>query len=301
MSLVPFRRPTAAANAAAAAPALTTASAASAASAALFALPGLRFPSPSASPSADGLPPLRLGAAPSSRLLSPLTLQSLDDALPDGGLPRGAIVEVSSPRGLARSTSIALAACASAQAAAAHRGAALTAGAWCAWIDPAATLYAPGVAEAGVDLGRLLVVRPPEDALSRTTVRVAESRAFAVIVADVCGLPGDARAPERLDRWAVVARRLAIAIEGTEATVLLLTDKSAPRSMPLPVAMRLELERPAEDRLTLRVAKDRRGRVGAPRSIPLGSPSAPASRPSAIAPKLAKAAEPGLHLVASGG
>jgi recombination protein RecA len=39
--------------------------------------------------------------------------------------------------------------------------------------------------------------------------------------------------------------------------------------MPLPVAMRLELERLAEDRLMVRVAKDRRGRVTPPTPVVL--------------------------------
>ncbi len=52
----------------------------------------------------------------------PLGYQALDEALPGAGLPRGAVVEIASPRGLARATSIALMACASAQAEARLRG-----------------------------------------------------------------------------------------------------------------------------------------------------------------------------------
>jgi recombination protein RecA len=37
--------------------------------------------------------------------------------------------------------------------------------------------------------------------------------------------------------------------------------------LPLPVAMRIELARSESDRLTVRVAKERRGRVSGPRSI----------------------------------
>jgi recombination protein RecA len=58
-------------------------------------------------------------------------------------------------------------------------------------------------------------------------------------------------------------------MEGSDGAVLLLTDRLAARPMPLPVAMRIEVERPAEDRLTVRVAKDRRGRVTAPAPVPL--------------------------------
>ncbi len=206
----------------------------------------------------------------------PLRLPALDAALPEGGLPRGAVVELAAPRGLARATSIALAACASAQAEARARGAKDTAGAWCAFIDPSATLFAPGVAASGVDLHRLLVVRPPLDELARVAVRVASSRAFAVVVVDTAAVPGalGGAPPVRLDRWSTVVRRLALAVEGSDCSVLLLTDRQASRAMPLPVAMRLELERPAEERITVRVAKDRRGRVAPPVSIPIAA-SAP--------------------------
>ena len=192
--------------------------------------------------------------------------------MPDAGLPIGAVVEIASPRGLARATSIALAACAAAQSEARLRGGDdATAGAWCAWIEPQATLFAPGVARAGVDLTRLLVVRPQLEALSRVALRVAASRVFSVVVVDAAGVPGGAATPgahdRSMDRWSTAVRRLALAVEGSDTTVILLTDKQAQRTMPLPVALRLELERPSEDRITLRVAKDRRGRVAPPASI----------------------------------
>jgi recombination protein RecA len=199
----------------------------------------------------------------------PIGLNGIDNVLPEGGLPRGAVVEIAAPRGLARTTTLALRACASAQAEARLRGGEETAGAWCAWIDPSETLFAPGAARAGVDLTRLLVVRPPKEALSRVAVRVASSHAFSVVVVDLAGVPGCVlRVP--LDRWAAtVARRLALAIEASDTTIVLLTDLLALRAMQLPVAMRIELERPNADRLVLRVAKDRRGRVTSPASIPL--------------------------------
>jgi recombination protein RecA len=208
----------------------------------------------------------------------PLRFGGIDALLPDGGLPRGAVVELAAPYGLARTTSIALAACAAAQAEARLRGGEGTAGAWCAWIDPTAetteqekgppptSLFAPAAARAGVDLSRLLVIRPPLEALSRVAARTAQSRVFSVIVVDLVGVPG--RRPEvRLDRWVNPVRRLAMAVTGMETTVILLTDALAPRPLPLPVALRLELERAGLDRLLVSVAKDRRGRVSAPRSI----------------------------------
>ena len=56
-------------------------------------------------------------------------------------------------------------------------------------------------------------------------------------------------------------RRLALAAEGSETTILLLSSLAAAHADSLPVAMRLELERPSSDRLSLRVAKERHGRV----------------------------------------
>lgn len=208
----------------------------------------------------------------------PTLFSGLDELLPDGGLPRGAVVEIASPYGLGRATSIALSTCASAQAEAKLRGGEGTPGAWCAWIEPhregpgkassAPTLFAPAAARLGVDLARLLVIRPSLDAVARAAARAAESGVFAVIVIDLTGVPGR-RAEARLDRWVNPVRRLAIAVEGTEATVVLLTDALAPRPLPLPVAMRLEVERAAEERVSITVAKERRGRVGSAKTLPL--------------------------------
>jgi hypothetical protein len=209
----------------------------------------------------------------------PFGIPAIDQALPDGGLPRGAVVELTSNRGLGRATSFALSACAAAQRLAKLRsGDDRTIGAWCAFVDPWRTLNAPGVAHAGVDLDRLLVVRPSVEAITRVAVRAASSRAFSMIAIDTL----DLRRSSRIDKWTNVVRRMAIAIEGTDSTVLLLTDSSAPRSVVLPTALRIELDVIARDSLrgdpgapprdgrpisTLRIAKDRRGRVSGPIAI----------------------------------
>ncbi len=227
--------------------------------------------------------PLRLGADPSR--------SALDAVLPDGGLPRGAVVELASPRVLGHATTLALRACSAAQSEARLRGGAgehwMSGGAWCAFVDPWSTLHAPAVVASGVDPSRLLVVRTPLDALSRVVVRIAESRVFSVVAVDTAGVPGAASGrgadPQsvRLDRWATVVRRLALAVESTDTMVLLLTDATAHRSMPLPVALRLEIERvatsgsangasAASPALQVRVAKDRYGRVAPPKTVELG-------------------------------
>jgi recombination protein RecA len=198
----------------------------------------------------------------------PLGLGKLDETLPEAGLPLGSVIEIATARGLARGTTIALAACASAQAEARLRGGRATEGAFCAWVDAGASLFAPAVARTGVDLSRLLVVRPPPDAIARVAVRLAQSHAFKVIVVDTSGVPGSAIG-ERLDRWPTTVRRLALAVERSDCAVLLLTDSLAARSAPLPVAMRLEVERLSEDRVAVRVAKERRGRVSMPMPVEL--------------------------------
>jgi recombination protein RecA len=191
----------------------------------------------------------------------------LDAALPEGGLPRG-VVELTAPHALGGATSIALAAIRAAHARSPK--------AWCAWVDPEATLYAPGVAEAGVDLARLLVVRPARAELARVAVKVAASRAFDVVAVDVDPVYGAAsRAPVERSRpkkraWPpdVLVRKLALLAAEGGATVLLLTDAGLPRTVPWPVALRLEVAR-APESISLRVAKDRRGRSGVAKAVPL--------------------------------
>jgi hypothetical protein len=202
----------------------------------------------------------KAAARPPSTL--PLGLP-LDEALPDQGLPQGTVIELCTSGGSALGTTVALAACRSAQQQAVVRGGEA---AWCAFIDPSATLYAPGVERTGVVLERLLVVRPSLEALARAALRVVESRAFAVVVVDTTGVAGAALAVA-LGIWPRIVRRLSLAVEGTEAVVLLVTDRAAHRPLPLPVGQRIELERSTIDRLGVRVAKDRRGRVSAPRSV----------------------------------
>ncbi len=198
----------------------------------------------------------------------PLGLGRMDEMLPEAGLPRGSVVEFAAPRGLGGVTTLALSACASAQAEARLRGGDSTAGAFCAWIEPCASLFAPAVARAGVDLSRLLVVRPDINDLAKVSVRIASSHIFKVVVVDTVGLPG-APSLERLDRWANVVRRLSLSIEKSDTTIVLITDSMIMRSLPLPVAMRLEVQRLSEERLSVRVAKERRGRISPPVAVEL--------------------------------
>jgi len=203
---------------------------------------------------------------------SPLALSwpGLNTLLPDGGLPRG-VVELAAPRALGGSTSLALEAVRAGQSRAKN--------AWCAWIDPEATLHAPGVVAAGVDLARMLVVRPPRLQLGRVAVKVTGAGAFEVVVVDFDALPG-ALSGERSKTgvgggkkkkaWSpeVLVRKLALAAESSGTTILLLTDLTRPRAIEWPVALRLELSRSNRNDLAIRVAKDRRGRIGVVKTLP---------------------------------
>jgi recombination protein RecA len=190
-------------------------------------------------------------------------IPELDALLPDGGLLRGTVVELCAGGEGALGTSLGLAVCARAQAEACERGGHTP---WCAFVDPSGTLYGPGVAAAGVELARLLIARPEPAALSRVALRLAESEAFAVVVVDLTGVVGQ-RVQVPLGTWPRVVRRLAMAIEGTGHSVLLLTRQADRRPLPLPVAQRLEVSRPSADKLMVRVAKDQRGRISSPRPV----------------------------------
>ena len=118
--------------------------------------------------------------------------------------------------------------------------------AWCAWIDTQSTLYAPGLARAGVDLRRLLVVRP-EKLFQRALVKVTASGAFDVVVVDVPSVPAVTK----------LIRKLALAAEQHGSTVVLLAP---PHSNPWPVALRLEVAR-TQQGIDVRITKDRFGRA----------------------------------------
>lgn len=202
------------------------------------------------------------GEGPSTAGFS-LGVEALNRVLPDHGLPRGSVIELSIHGGSALGTSLGLAACRAAQQSALERGGSVP---WCAFLDPSGTLFGPGVAAAGVDLERLLVVRPSLEALSRIALRIVESAACAVTVIDLLGVPGQPLSIN-LTAWLRVVRRLAMGVDGTPNSVILLTDAALPRPLPLPVAQRIELERPSEGKLTVRVVKDKQGRISAPHAI----------------------------------
>lgn len=161
------------------------------------------------------------------------------------------VIELSSEGGIALGTSVALRACLRIQQ---NARSAFGVVPWCAFIDPTDSLYAPGVHASGVDLQRLLVVRPDEENIVRVTLRLIESKVFPLVVVDLKGLPGESFDPS-LNSWVRVVRRISRALEGTSHSVLLLTDKNAKRTLPLPVTERLLLSRRSVTDLQITVSK----------------------------------------------
>jgi len=203
----------------------------------------------------------------------PFGIAALDQLLPDGGLLRGGVLELSSPAASGLATSLALAAVRAVQCE--PKSALMTPLVpWCAFVDASGSLYAPGVAASGVKLDRLLVVRPPLEALGRVALKLAESGVFSLVVVDTVGTIGKTLDGASHDFGRIV-RRLSMAVDGSSRSVLLLTDSKEPRALPLPVAQRWLLARPAAGKLVVRVSKDRRGRVTSPTVIPWAEKSLP--------------------------
>ncbi len=190
----------------------------------------------------------------------PLGVPAVDTLLPGGGIVRGGVTEFEVQGGAAGATRLALLGLRALHEASRQQGRELP---WCAFIDPTCTLYAPGVARSGVALERLLVVRPPEEELARTVLRLAEAQAFAALVVDLVGIPGAPSSP-RLAHWPKVVRRLSQLTAQSGGVALLMTSAEAPRPVPLPVAQRITLRRLTQHRLSLQITKDRLGRLTPP-------------------------------------
>jgi len=180
----------------------------------------------------------------------PSGLPRLDAALPAGGFPRGALSELSGGQASGK-TVAALAVLA-----------ALPPDALFAWIDARGELYPPGAAARGVDLRRLLIVRPAPQARSAAPAPCARpppsrgyapsergivsdalwaseallaSGAFAAVVLDV---------PLRaaLRGWDGVARRLQAAAEKGGAVGLWLAEPGAAVRVPAAVRLTVGME-----------------------------------------------------------
>ena len=201
-------------------------------------------------------------APPSSGL--PWGIGAIDTLLPEG-IPRGAVTELCAPMGLAHATRILLAMVRAAQQQQQQQREE-----WCAWIDPSRSLYAPGLVQAGIELPHLLVVQPDAKQLERVAVRMATSRAFRLIIVDRVGAPG-CSPPKTRHHMNITVRRMALAVKGSDTTVVMLNSTTRARRESLPVALRIELGRPERHRFTVHVSKDRRGHVRSPIHLPIAA------------------------------
>lgn len=131
------------------------------------------------------------------------------DRLLGGGFPRGAVSEIAGPPSSGR-TSLAFALLARATA----RGEVV------AVVDAGDALDPPSAAAAGVDLARLLWVRPPDVATAlRGTSHILAARGFAVLVLDLAGFERQMALGPRL--WPRL-RRETIA---TDTALVVLSDR----------------------------------------------------------------------------
>ncbi|WP_163867097.1 ImuA family protein [Myxococcus eversor] len=179
-------------------------------------------------------------------------MEAVDALLPSGGFPLGQAVELCGEAASGR-TSLALSA-----VAAAHREERL-----CAWVDGPRELYPPAAAAQGVDLERLLLVRPkaPEQRVW-AAVQLARSGAFACVVLDLTRGVGAVGRPPRVGL--AETRKLAEAAERGGGLLLLLTSPDAPADG----VTRLRTESGDGEGWSVEVVRSRRGGTGARAVVP---------------------------------
>lgn len=162
-------------------------------------------------------------------------LAEVDGLLPGGGFPRGALSEIAGEPGSGK-TALCLAAMARAMG---EAGLA-------AFVDGRGELYPPAAAALGVDLARLLIVRPPPGALREalwSAEALLSSGAFEVVAVDVSLPP--ARRPGEAGPEAMVRRLVAAAEKGGTVGLWLAPPWSgAPAAWRVPAAVRLAVACP---------------------------------------------------------
>jgi recombination protein RecA len=184
----------------------------------------------------------RLQAAPRSYLAVLRTgVEHFDGLFPDGGLPLGHGVELWGEAASGR-TSLALRA-----VAAAGREQRLS-----AWIDGPRELYPPAAAALGVELQRLLIVRPKAPGqLVWTAVQILRSGAFSCVVLDLTHTGVRLGLAE--------GRKLQDAAAKGGAVLVLLTPPDAPGEG----LVRLRTQAVGVEGLSVEVLRNRRGAPGA--------------------------------------
>jgi len=191
----------------------------------------------------------------------------LDAEIPGGGWPVGSLTEVLRTQegiGELRILAPALAAL-SAQ------------GRYLAWISPPYAPYAPALARAGIDPGRLFIVRTGSE---KETLWATEQALRSKACGAVLAWSGAVRYPE--------LRRLQLAAEGSRGLAFLFrANRAAEESSPS--ALRIAIA-PERNRLALKILKRR----GAPLDRPIHLPAAAFASRRAEQPLAARIAEPSL-------
>jgi len=191
----------------------------------------------------------------------PTGFAALDELLPGGGWPRGALTALLIRRqgiGELRLLLPALARLSQADG-------------WLAWVAPPYVPYAAALAAAGIDLARLLVAKPAtHDDAWWTAEQALRSGACGALLAWLRA--ADERRMRRLQLAAETGRAWGVLFRHARAA----QDRS-------PAALRLLLE-PADDGLAVHVLKRRGGPVSQPVVVAL--PSAGVRRPRRAVPSL---------------
>ena len=149
------------------------------------------------------------GGAPVRRRREPSGVEVIDAIL--GGLPRPGVVEICGALGSGR---VQVAGALLAQATRQRRAV--------AWVDPLRRLYPPALADLGVGLEQLLIVRPPEDGSQPwlwAGEQLLRSGCFELVVVDRPGAQGLPRRP--------IGSRWARAAEHGGSTALVLGERPA--------------------------------------------------------------------------
>lgn len=192
----------------------------------------------------------KLQAAPRSYLASLRTgVSEFDALLPEGGLVLGQAVELHGEAASGR-TSLALRA-----VAAAGKEQRLS-----AYVDGPKEFYPPAAQALGVDLSRLLIVRPKAPGqLVWTAVQLLRSGAFAVVVLDVTHTGVRMSSPE--------GRKLQeAAVKGGSLLLLLTPPDSAGDGM-----LRFETRALGVEGFSVEIVRSRRGGLGQKTTVPWAS------------------------------
>lgn len=163
----------------------------------------------------------------------PTGYAELDAALPEGGWPTAALMEVVTPRWGIGELRLLLPA----------MRAATAMGHWLVWVAPPFLPYAPALAGAGIDLGRVIVIHPESrlhDALW-SMEKALQTAPCALVFAWLNWLPN------------AVVRRLQLAAETGRTLGVLFREHETQHS---PAALRLRL-RPARSGLHVQLVKAR--------------------------------------------